>query len=286
MQKILLCLDADPQPSVFDSVVAVDAGADHLFRHGGVTPDVVRDLVYGAMFTRAPADLKNTAVFVGGSNVAAGEAILKAATDCFFGPMRVSVLLDANGSNTTAAAAVLAVGRHLTLGKKVTAAVIGSGPVGLRAARMLADEAVQVRVISRTLDRAQQACEELSRVVDRSQLTAGGTKETPLPELLNGCDALIAAGPAGVELISAEDRAKCKTLKVVVDLNAVPPLGVAGVEVTDKAADQNGLVCYGAIGVGGTKMKIHRAAIQRLFESNDAVLDAAEVYAIGKELES
>ena len=54
-----LQLDTDPQPSVFDAVVAVDAGVDHLFRHGGVTPENVRDLVYGALFTRGPADLQH-----------------------------------------------------------------------------------------------------------------------------------------------------------------------------------------------------------------------------------
>ena len=75
--KILIQLDTDPQPSVFDAVVAVDAGADHLFRHGGVTPENVRDLVYGALFTRGPADLAATAIFIGGSNVAAGEAVLR-----------------------------------------------------------------------------------------------------------------------------------------------------------------------------------------------------------------
>src|SRR3954466_5543663 len=105
---ILLQLDPDPQPSVFDGVVAVDAGVAHLFRHGGVPPDKVRDLVHGALFTRGGPDLKRTAIFVGGSDVARGEAILKAVTDSFFGPFRVSVLLDANGANTTAAAAVLA----------------------------------------------------------------------------------------------------------------------------------------------------------------------------------
>ena len=70
---------------MFDGVVAVDAGVDQLFRHGGVKPEQVRDLVYGAMFTRGPADLKNTAVFIGGSDVTAGEALLKAATEASSG---------------------------------------------------------------------------------------------------------------------------------------------------------------------------------------------------------
>src|SRR6202035_3986267 len=106
--KILIQLDTDSQASVFDAVVAIDAGADHILRHGGVTPANVRDLVYGALFTRAPADLHATAIFVGGSNVGAGEAVLEAVKRAFFGPFKVSVLFDANGANTTAAAAVLA----------------------------------------------------------------------------------------------------------------------------------------------------------------------------------
>ena len=44
------------------------------------------------------------------------------------------------------------------------------------------------------------------------------------------------------------------------------------------------MICYGAIGVGGTKMKIHRAAVEKLFTANDLVLDAEEVFAIGQEL--
>ncbi len=107
LAKIVVCLDTDAQPSVFDAVVAIDAGADHLLRHGGVKADAVRDLVYGAMFTRGPAELKNTAIFIGGTDVAAGEQLLAKTRDCFFGPMRVSVMLDSNGANTTAAAAVL-----------------------------------------------------------------------------------------------------------------------------------------------------------------------------------
>src|SRR3954452_9933531 len=125
LAKILLCLDTDPQPSVFDAVVAIDAGADHLLRHGDIKPDAVRDLVYGAMFTRGPADLKNTAVFIGGSDVAAGEKLLAKARECFFGTMRVSSMLDSNGANTTAAAAVLSARKHAPLAE-ATVTVLGA----------------------------------------------------------------------------------------------------------------------------------------------------------------
>ena len=76
--RILLQLDTDSLPSVFDRVVAVDAGAGHVFAYGGVTPENVMALVHGCIFTRGPKDLHRTAIFVGGSDVEAGEALLAA----------------------------------------------------------------------------------------------------------------------------------------------------------------------------------------------------------------
>src|SRR5688572_9683437 len=106
--RILLQLDPDPQPSVFDAIVAVDAGVEHLLRHGGVEPQQVCDLVYGALFTRAPKELQRTAIFVGGASVVRGEELFAAVQKTFFGPFRCSAMFDANGANTTASAAVLA----------------------------------------------------------------------------------------------------------------------------------------------------------------------------------
>src|SRR5206468_2289073 len=155
--KILVQLDTDPLPSVFDRVVAVDAGADHVFAYGGVTPERVRDLVHGCIFTRGPKDLHRTAIFIGGSDVAAGEKLLgevKKALLPQFG-LRVSVLLDSNGANTTAAAAVRAAARHLKLRSAVALVLGGTGPVGQRVARLLARQGAEVRLGSRRLDRAE-----------------------------------------------------------------------------------------------------------------------------------
>ena len=73
-------------------------------------------------------------------------------------------------------------------------------------------------------------------------------------------------------------------LKVAIDLNAVPPAGIEGVKPADRDVDREGVRCWGALGVGGTKMKIHKAAIRALFESNDKVLDAEMVFEIGLNL--
>ena len=285
LRKILLCLDTDPQPSVFDSVVAVDAGVEHLFRHGGVMPDAVRDLVYGAMFTRGPADLKNTAVFIGGSNFEAGEKLLEKARGCFFGPMRVSVMLDSNGANTTAAAAVLSAAKHVPL-KDATATVLAAtGAVGRRAVRLLAEQGTRVRVASRQLERAKQVCDSVAKFAPEAKLQAFETKDRGgVGAAMSDSAVVIAAGAPGAELLPEDLRRQCKTLKVAIDLNAVPPAGIAGVGPQDKAIEHDGVICYGAIGVGGLKMKLHKAAIRRLFDSNDAVLDAEEIFALGKEI--
>ncbi|HRX82356.1 MAG: bifunctional NADP-dependent methylenetetrahydromethanopterin dehydrogenase/methylenetetrahydrofolate dehydrogenase [Planctomycetaceae bacterium] len=285
--KILIQLDGDDHASVFDAVVAVDSDIDHLFQYRSVQPEQVRDLVHGAMFTRGPQDLHNTAVFIGGANVAQGESLLRATADCFFGPMRVSVMLDANGANTTAAAAVLAAARHVDLSQSEALVLAGTGPVGQRAVRLLARAGCKVRVASRSVDRAAATCEQVRGKVDGALLTPLATSNSQeTAKALEGANVVVAAGAAGIELLSAETRAACSSLRVAVDLNAVPPLGIGGVGVTDKAVDQNGVVCYGAIGVGGTKMKIHKAAIKKLFVANNLVLDAEEIFEIGRELEA
>ena len=285
MRKILIQLDTDPQPSVFDRVVAIDSGVDELFSYSGVTPENVVALVYGAIFTRGVPDLKNTAIFIGGSNVAAGEQLLAKVQKTFFGPMHVSTMMDSNGSNTTAAAAVLACRKHVPLTGTSVLILAGTGPVGHRAAQILAAEGAEVRVGSRTRDKAEQTCFAIAKILSAARVTpmATGT-DAELAEACDGVSLIIAAGAAGIELLSAELRASLKSLRVAVDLNAVPPLGIGGVEVMDKAKDRDGQLCYGAIGVGGTKMKIHRAAVARLFESNDQVLDTAAIYAIGQSL--
>ncbi len=123
--------------------------------------------------------------------------------------------------------------------------------------------------------------------LEGANLAAVETASLPqLRESLVGTQLVIAAGAAGVELLRADIRSSCGELRVVVDLNAVPPAGIEGVEATDKANERDGVLAYGAIGVGGTKMKIHKAAIRRIFASNDAVLDIDEIFRLGLELES
>jgi methylenetetrahydrofolate/methylenetetrahydromethanopterin dehydrogenase (NADP+) len=286
MRRILIQFDTDAVPSVFDRVVAVDAGIDELFSYGGVTPDRVEPLVHGAIFTRGPADLKHTAIYIGGSDVEAGQRLFDKVTSTFFGPLRVSVMIDSNGSNTTAAAAVLAARKHGSLQGRTALVLGGTGPVGVRAAQLLVREGAKVRLASRSLERAQATAASVASSHSGAHVT-GVSTATPSDVVATcaGVEFIIAAGATRARLLTAEQRRAIPALKVAIDLNAVPPAGIEGIEVTDKAAERDGTICYGAIGVGGTKMKIHKACLAKLFEANDQLLDTVAIYQTGEALQ-
>jgi glutamyl-tRNA reductase len=193
-------------------------------------------------------------------------------------------MLDANGANTTAAAAVLAVEKHASQG--ATALVLGgTGPVGQRVAVLMARSGFRVRVGSRDKNKSADICTRLAERLLQVNLTPVATGDrASLQAALDGAEVLVSAGAPGVSLLPADARRHANSLTVAVDLNAVPPLGIEGIEPQDKATTRDGVVSYGAIGVGGTKMKIHARAIQRLFESNDAILDAEEILELGRAL--
>jgi hypothetical protein len=284
MKKLLVQLDSDRFASVFDAITAYDAGVDNVLSYGDVGLDDVRNLVYGAMFTRGGDALKNSAVFIGGSSVPVGEAMLKAVLDSFFGPVRVSVMADPNGSNTTAAAAVLKIVRAAPVAGKRAVIFAGTGPVGVRAAVLLAKEGCQVAITSRALDRAQNVSQSIQERFNLDVAPLEVRDDAATAKALEGAHIVLTTGAAGVELVKKDLWAAVPSVEVVADVNAVPPTGIGGIKPTDDGKQREGRLAFGALGIGGLKMKIHRAAVARLFEQNDLVLDVKEIYEIGKAL--
>jgi hypothetical protein len=288
VKRVLLQLDTDEHPSPFDAIVAHDADVDVLLSHGGVKPDETRALVQDAFFTRGLDDLKNTAVWVGGKDVAEGEQVFAQVQKAYFGPFRVSVMLDSNGCNTTAATTIARIARARNLDGN-RAVVLGLGAVGLRSATLLQQEGCEVTVASLPPDlfgddrpyhrpRGLSVAEELGLAIrepnDRSELEA----------TLDGAQIVLAAGPAGVEALRRGAWAGAESVELLADYNAAEPLGIEGTKATDDLADYDGKLVLGALAIGGPKMKVHKACVRRLFESNDQVLDTDAVYAIAKEL--
>ena len=287
MRKLLLQLDSSPFPSVFDRVVAFDAGADEVMSYGGVVEDAVRDLVHGAIFTRGPKDLHHTAIFIGGTDMAAGERLLAAVRNAFFGPMRVSVMLDSNGSNTTAVAAVAkllqAAGPIGDVQGRRVVITAGTGPVGVRAAGLFARAGADVVLTSRRPEQSAEVIEGLRKRFGDSVRAVKMSDRSQAAAVMEDAQLVLNAGGAGVCLVPRDAWAGRAELRAVADLNAVPPLGVEGIEVNDDGVERENVRAFGALGVGKLKMKIHKACIARLFEQNDLMLDAETIAEVAHE---
>jgi methylenetetrahydrofolate/methylenetetrahydromethanopterin dehydrogenase (NADP+) len=286
VKKVLLQLDTDQHPSPFDAIVAHDAGVDVLLSHGSVAPQEVRDLVQGAFFTRAPGD-SSMAVWVGGSDVAEGEKLLDEVEATYFGPFRLSTMLDSDGCNTTAATAIALIAKDRDLrGRR--AVILGVGPVGLRSATLLTGEGCEVLATSipgdvlgtdsyrrpRGLAVAERLGIDAREVADRAEMEA----------VLEGANVVVAAGPAGVQVLRRDVWGANPTIELLVDYNAAEPLGIEGIEAGDVLAEREGRLVLGALGLGGKKMKTHKSCVRRLFERNDLVLNADGVYAVAREI--
>ena len=284
MRKLLLQLDTSPNASVFDRVVAYDGGADEVMSCTNVTEENVRDLVHGAIFTRGPKDLHNTAIFIGGTDMAAGERLLKVVKDTFFGPMRVSVMLDSNGSNTTAVAAVVKLQQAGDVRNRRAVVTAATGPVGMRAAGLLAQAGAHVTVTSRRAEGGAKLAGDIRQRFGTTVTPVAMADASQAAAVMEGCEFLLSAGGFGVKLVPHDAWAKRPGLRAAADVNAVPPLGVEGVELMDDGVTKEGVTCFGALAIGNLKMKVHKACIARLFERNDLVLDAETIADVAREL--
>lgn len=284
MNKLLVQMDTDAVASVFDAVVAYDGGADQLIQLAGVTPANCAAAVEGAIFTRPPQQKKNTAIFVGGGDLAAGEALFAAVQKRFFGNFRVSVLLDSNGCNTTAAAAVAQLTNRYDVADKTAVVLAGTGPVGQRAAILLANEGAEIRLTSRRMDRARETCARLRQQYGASLTPMVANNDNSIGAALHGAHIVLGAGKSGVQLLTEAQWQSQASVEVLVDVSTAPPLGFEGIDLMDKGIEREGKLVFGGIGIGALKLKVHRACIERLFEQNDKVFDAEAVYEIAREL--
>lgn len=282
MKKLLYQFDTDPLPAVFDNVVAYDGGADHVSAYGGVNAANVGGLVEGAIFTRGPKDKKNTAIFIGGGNMTEGQALLAAVQKKFFANFRVSVMFDCNGSNTTAAAAVAWLAHGRSLAGKRAVVLAGTGPVGQRAAALLAREGAAVSITGRKLEVVRAACEAVKARFGADVQAIAAPTQAERGAAIEGAHVVLATGAAGITLLGAEQWQQSRSLELVADANASPPAGIEGIALGDRGKESHGKILFGPLGFGALKLALHRACIARLFERNDATLDAEDIYALAK----
>jgi methylenetetrahydrofolate/methylenetetrahydromethanopterin dehydrogenase (NADP+) len=217
--------------------------------------------------------------------VTAGEEVLEQVKKAFFGPFKVSVMLDSNGCNTTAATAVAKLAKETELKGRVV--IVGAGAVGLRAALLLEQEGCDVTISGIPADRFgddYRRARGLTVAEERGFAIAEPEDDAGLAKLLDGASIVLAAGPAGVQLLPEKLWKGAGSVAVLADFNAAEPLGIEGTGANDEFETYDGKKVLGALAIGGPKMKVHKACIRRLFETNDVVLDIEGVYEVAKEL--
>jgi hypothetical protein len=291
MKKLLLQLDCDKFPSTFDTVTAYEAGVDNVLSYGGVMPSDVRGMLHGVMFTRPKADLRQTAVFIGGRQVDLCEHILQAARDAMFDPYCLSVMLDSNGCNTASSAAVALIERSVPLKNAQFIILSGFGPVGLRAAKLLEGDGAHVTITSLPRDLFLGSWDENRSRQDlriaRASARASGfdileiNTRAEILDLLDKADGVLSTGPAGVQILHRDDWLNHSHRKVLADLNVAPPYGIEGIDPHWRGHKYAGQLLFGGLGIGGVKMQVHKTALMCLFDE-DCVLDTPEIYQLAK----
>ncbi|MCF6198421.1 MAG: methylenetetrahydrofolate dehydrogenase, partial [Hyphomicrobiaceae bacterium] len=147
-----------------------------------------------------------------------------------------------------------------------------------------AKEGAEVTLTSRSLERAKAACEAMRRRFGVTIRPVEAIDDEARAAVIREARIVFAAGAAGVRLLEERHWRDCPRLEVIADANATPPLGIEGVEVMDRGTVRHGKICWGAIGFGTLKLAVHRACIAKLFERNDRIFDAEEIYAIAREM--
>jgi methylene-tetrahydromethanopterin dehydrogenase len=280
--------------SPFDLNMALDAGYDAAIPYTDVRLDEVADLVQDAIFSRPPDDGAKTCVFIGGKNAILALDMLERAKAAMVPPFVVSLFADPAGSFTTAAAMVARLERALRIshhrelhGTRIV--VFGAtGVVGFASAVIAAMEGAEVTLAGHDgVARVQNAAKQIAARFGVNVMAADGSSESRKADLLRHAEVALCAGKAGIQIIDVSLLEDCKSLMAVADVNAVPPLGVAGLDLFSDGSPlgHHGTVGIGALAIGQTKYNTEFGLFRRMIESDKPLtLDFRDAFVLAREL--
>lgn len=292
LKKIFVFLDTDKHASSFDILTTIDTFPDAaILKYENVTAEDAEKIVYDAMFPRGPEGTKHTKIFINGHDFKRINEILEKIRKCMFPPFELAIIVDPRGAYTTASAAV-AKTLELSLEKgfgnlknKTITVLAGTGPVGQSAGRLYASEKANVIITSRSLQRASSVATKVNEEFE-SEMTRGVETQTPeeVGKAIENADIVLAAGAAGVQLLSLEAlRQYGKNCKIVADTNAIPPLGIEGLKSeSDGEEILPRIFGIGALTMGKFKNKIEVDLIKRAAEETKGIFDHKIAYEIAK----
>lgn len=287
-----------PQVSPFDINMAVDAGFDQIFPHSDVSLDRVYALTQDVIFSRGPKGVKQTAIFMGGRDIGLALDMLDTARDAMVPPFEVSVLADPSGAFTTATALVALVEKQLRekhgMQLKDCRALVfgGTGPVGISTGVIASLAGADTTIIDHlSLDTAMQIASEYNRRCGCQLKGTFASSGASKAWLVRKVDVIFNCTKAGIQVLDEEILEEARNLKVVGDVNAVPPAGIAGIKSKDlgapllPAVNSPGAVAVGPLAVGNIKYKLQNAMLRALLEESEPVyFDFREAFRRAREL--
>ena len=262
--SILHLITAAKNASPFDVNMAFDAGFDKIMPYTNVEMNEVAGLVQDAIFSRGPTGVKRESVFIGGRDIDVAMDMLITAKKAMVPPFEVSVFADPSGAFTTAAGMMAKVEQHLTknfggdlTGRRVS--VFGAtGPVGGCSAVIAAKYGAEVQMVShRNMADVQAKVGSYNTRYGVNIVAVDGASDAAKIEILKNTEIALCAAAAGVQVLSLAQMAHAKDLKVVADVNAVPPSGAEGVDVFADGVAIAGTNAFGigALAIGNVKYK-------------------------------
>jgi len=283
-RSIIHMLNPMVHNSPFDINMALDAGYDALIPYSNVKLEEVSGLTQDAIFSRGPAGVKKTGLFIGGRDIGLAMDMLDAAKKAMVPPFEISVFADPSGAFTTAAALVACVERELKKNFKQelkgSKAVVfgGTGPVGLATAVIAAEHGADTTIVDHfSIDTALEFAAEAKRRYNVELRATTAASDADKARLVSNTDIVFCTAKAGIQVLNSSVLADAKQLKVAGDVNAVPPLGVEGVELMDSGAPLihapqcEGAVGIGALAVGNVKYQLQQELLKETLEGDKPV---------------
>lgn len=292
-KHILHMLSPLKHVSPFDVNMALDAGFDAVVPYEEVQLGEITGLVQDAIFSRPPKAGVRTCVFIGGRDAILALDMMEAAAQAMVPPFAISVFADPAGSFTTAAALVaraeLAIQNTGHTLKDARIAIYGAtGVVGFAAAVIAALEGAQVSMVGyQGIGRVARAAHEIERRFNVTVRPVDGSTEDKKAAILAESDMVFCTGKAGVQILSAAQVQAAPNLLVAADVNAVPPMGVEGLDVHADATPLAGTktLGIGALAIGQTKYGVEIGLFQRMIEAKKPVrFDFRDAFKLARKL--
>ncbi len=292
--SILHLITAAKNASPFDVNMAYDAGFDKIMPYTNVALQELTGLTQDAIFSRSASGIKRESIFIGGRDIDLAMDMQAAVKNSMFAPFEISSFSDPSGAFTTAAAMMAKVEFELVKhfghgfsGRRVS--IFGAGgPVGGCAAVIAALAGATVELVGHLgVAQIQDKVESYNKRYGINTVAVDGSTDAAKKQLVEKTEVAICAAAAGMRVLELAHFGQSTSLKVVADVNAVPPSGIEGVDsMTDGAliAGTN-IYAIGALAVGKLKYETQQALLKKMLHAKHVVhLDFNAAFSLAGEL--